>query len=563
MLQSKKPRGRPSRKAAAAAVAANSPVDERPSIPPNIPVIWAPNPQSSGLENAVRGMIDAMRPENTSQAYDGKAEEFVEYCIALYDEGPYRYVIDAHKVYDFMFYQAMRTKRKRGGKSGKRLEFNLEDYEMVKAKYSAWLSNPLTPPEEPANPIGNSCFVQYQQAIRTLFCTHVADRMTGLSWEHVWTLPLRNLHTLVKNRRNRVGKQKYQEKLNHEFAPYQAVEDYPLIEQALWNRGQTCNRSAFSWMRHRFCLLYSTSGILRCESLFQGELSDYIGLEFQKPQDPHSLELLVTQIATGKTNHGTQLYGRSMRHKLVELCSYGAFCFYLAFRFFLTHEFDKFTVDDWCDNRKWFDIKLLVDASRSDADYTKCMDNATYASAIKRVLGELGIPSCHWVHLGRTIGPKILELLEEEAEAIRVLGNWDPKIQETSYSTKLPLGPMRKIAGWIAAQGMYYNPRSQEWPSIPLMKKTPYGFSFDAYAGVMAAITNHGDGSYTALCFLKLMMNCAKVFLQDAAAMIIKFPERASHPMYSMDCFQGEDWMVSVFLYFVFVPLCSIYDDDC
>ena len=33
---------------------------------------------------------------------------------------------------------------------------------------------------------------------------------------------------------------------------------------------------------------------------------------------------------------------------------------YTAFPLHLTHEFENFVVDDWADNTKWYDVKLLV-----------------------------------------------------------------------------------------------------------------------------------------------------------------------------------------------------------
>ena len=48
------------------------------------------------------------------------------------------------------------------------------------------------------------------------------------------------------------------------------------------------------------------------------------------------------------------------------------------------------------------------------------------------------IASNHWLHLRHQLGAKILEFLDELNKEIRKLGNWDPSIQETSYSTKLP-----------------------------------------------------------------------------------------------------------------------------
>jgi len=160
----------------------------------------------------------------------------------------------------------------------------------------------------------------------------------------------------------------------------------------------------------------------------------------------------------------------------------GGLSFYLAMRFLMTKEFEDFDFNDFLDNSKWFDIKLLTDATRSDHDHNKPMANDTYAKGVKSVLGKLGISSRHWVHLGRTLGPKLLELLEVEAEEIRLLGNWDPKTQETTYSTKLPMKAVRASNGFYHANGMHFNPRTViGGPEFErLKKKTPFAWADDA-----------------------------------------------------------------------------------
>jgi hypothetical protein len=72
----------------------------------------------------------------------------------------------------------------------------------------------------------------------------------------------------------------------------------------------------------------------------------------------------------------------------------------------------------------------------------------------------LGIVALHLVHLGCNLGPKILEMLEEESDWIHQLGNWNPSVQDSNYSTKLPMRPIRKLAGFVHANGMHYNPRT-------------------------------------------------------------------------------------------------------
>jgi hypothetical protein len=78
----------------------------------------------------------------------------------------------------------------------------------------------------------------------------------------------------------------------------------------------------------------------------------------------------------------------------------------------MTHEFEDFILLDWLDNKKWFDVKLLVDPS--GGSFMKPMSNDSYAKAIKVILFALGIVALHLVHLGPNLRPKILEMLEEE-----------------------------------------------------------------------------------------------------------------------------------------------------
>jgi hypothetical protein len=147
----------------------------------------------------------------------------------------------------------------------------------------------------------------------------------------------------------------------------------------------------------------------------------------------------------GKTNHRQTLYGHTTRHKDVSLCSVGGLAFYLIFCFSVTHECENFTLEDWMENSKWFDIKLLVDLQ--GFDNKKSLKNQLYAKAVKTVLDYLGIPASKLVHLGRNLGAKLLEMLEEEIQLIETLGNWNPSMQGSCYLTKLPMQPIHKLVG--------------------------------------------------------------------------------------------------------------------
>jgi hypothetical protein len=77
-----------------------------------------------------------------------------------------------------------------------------------------------------------------------------------------------------------------------------------------------------------------------------------------------------------------------------------------------------------------------------------------------RVFKMMNLPMKHTANIGRTLGPKALEMLEFSQDEIKILGNWDPKTQESTYSSKLPMAPIRAIAGFQYAGGSHYNPRT-------------------------------------------------------------------------------------------------------
>jgi hypothetical protein len=60
-------------------------------------------------------------------------------------------------------------------------------------------------------------------------------------------------------------------------------------------------------------LLHLTSGILRCESSYRAELSDFCGIIVpQNDRDADPMFVMVNQIPFGKTNHGRVLQERKI-----------------------------------------------------------------------------------------------------------------------------------------------------------------------------------------------------------------------------------------------------------
>jgi hypothetical protein len=249
--------------------------------------------------------------------------------------------------------------------------------------------------------------------------------------------------------------------------------------------------------------------------------------------------IMINQIAVGKTNHGRTLYGRATRHKDVNLCCIGALSFYLMYRIWCTKEFAGLTVEDWLDNSKWFDIKLLTDVHAEDN--TKEMKNDSYGKHIKRILKKLNLVCDKLLHLGRNIGSRILEMLEEEMEGIRRMGQWNPSIFDTSYSTKLPMGPIRKLAGY---NKMYFNTRTTVQPPLELLKQTPIG---EWIYEVKPEVEARSKGKHPTACHvLQFLCQLNEVFMQDAAAMQVLHSNRADHPLFqTLPVFESDEFKAS------------------
>jgi hypothetical protein len=257
---------------------------------------------TSRMEQSVLDVRETHRPVQSADVYDNKTNEYLQFANHVYPHDPYKNSLNAEKVYKFMFYQTFRGVKKRGGK--RRISviyFDSIGYESVMDKFDAWWKGGRVGAAPTADkPCGRQCFDQYKAVLRKIYKRQVAVGVCSIPWEHMWTLRCEELNSLVKERKAQAKKDNYEEKLQAEFAPYTAVDRYDEIEEVLWTRGQYTTRSAGAWLRHRYICLHTTSGILRSESVHRAELSDFLPLQIQKPDDPHALFLMITQLAFGK-----------------------------------------------------------------------------------------------------------------------------------------------------------------------------------------------------------------------------------------------------------------------
>ena len=289
------------------------------------------------MSRSLNRLTNSRRPENTKKQMDPKLFEFIQYCHLVYPNDPFPTHITFEKVFPFVFYQAFREQRdpSKRRKKGQPVQFNKEEFDYMQRLFRQnGVATDIDPNDFPLplKPVGYEAWKQYRVVIKNLFNEQVSLKQQAQGWEHIWQMSCRDIEKHVKCRRALVRRANFEEKFSSDFAPYSVVERYGDIERVLFNKADVSSvRSQVTALRHRYCLLMLTSGILRCESLYRAELSDLFGLIHPKvAKDVHQPYLLIMQIQIGKTNtDGTKLYGRATRHKDVKLCPIGALSFYL------------------------------------------------------------------------------------------------------------------------------------------------------------------------------------------------------------------------------------------
>ncbi|KAG7345280.1 centromere DNA-binding like protein [Nitzschia inconspicua] len=442
------------------------------------------------------------------------------------------------KVFQFMWYQAFRCPRKHEkGSPAQRQGFDLTEYLSLKEKYSQ--SDPAAKIDDPQNGIGISCMAQYKTAILHLWRDQIHRGVNNRSRDEVWQNSSDALMNMVKSRKHRINKKNYAEKVDEVSAPYALIQQHKEIESSFFASDCTgINRQVFSTLRNRFCFLMITFAILRGESMFKAELSDLYGVQVQTPDDPHPIYVMMMQISTDKTNQDLKLFGRAARHKKNLLCPVGALAFYLLYRFSQTGEFES--IDDFTKNDRWFDTKLLVDLQQRTNDLSRVISDKTYSDAVKKICKQLGIPTQHYVHLGRVLGSVLAEADGDDNELIRILGNWDPKIQEKAYSSKLPMKIIRSRAGFRSNGGVHYNARTIVQPPSELLSQV-FPWVDRATQELNAFLqSSPAEACPFAAVFLDFMMKLKVVVLQDAAATMVLHPERSVHQLFQLDVFKSD-----------------------
>lgn len=477
----------------------------------------------------------AYRPKNTQKCYASRVEEFLEFCHAKYpcpgSGAEHPATVTEEKLFGFLHYQCrrpIRPRRKRSSYKKYRNDahddeslFNVEEYEFyMRPENVNFCAH---------KPVGYSVINHYMSAILDLHQQQVDNGCNNITKEQLRSNRVKKLLANVKIRKTVIAKENFEERLTGEFAPYTSVSEIPRLEFGLFSRNSNSSLRSLPSLRDRYALLQTISGILRGESLIRADLSDLCDLMHKPSSQAFPIHIVVMRIAQGKTNANRILYGRSIRHRDVNLCAVGALALYLFARFSHSHEMDDV---DFTSNRCWFNIKLLTDCSATKN--TTAISERTYYKSIKKLCTQLSIPAKHYIHFGRTSGSVVAELEELDGSFIQDLGNWNVDTRRDVYSAKLPMKAMRVMAGHDDQKGSVFVARSLLAPPESLQLQI---FPFIEHA--LHSIEQVQWNCSTAYCFLQLLKRLRVVILQDAAEMLVK--ER-QHIIFSSEVFQSEEF---------------------
>jgi hypothetical protein len=167
---------------------------------------------------------------------------------------------------------------------------------------------------------------------------------------------IKKLMDLVKTRHVSLAKINFDESLKNASMRFQIIDKIPDTEEGFWKRNGIKKNFHCASLRDKYFYLFAVTGIVRGESPIGAELSDMFSIVKEDEGPPgHDAVILVMQIIEGKTNIGIFVWGRTMRHKNVNMRSIGALVFCLMSWFEVTGE-----IFDFETNKSWFNRKLRV-----------------------------------------------------------------------------------------------------------------------------------------------------------------------------------------------------------
>ena len=146
-----------------------------PLDPSPLPALQTPANagQTQALRIGVHNLLAQEVPENTRKAQDPKKDEYRNFCKELWPHDDNATVLTHEKVYRFMYYQAFREQKPRGGskKEGEgKGEFNFEAYKKVmNVTDNTALTATVQELPQPEKPTTHSTFNAYKAVLRKIY----------------------------------------------------------------------------------------------------------------------------------------------------------------------------------------------------------------------------------------------------------------------------------------------------------------------------------------------------------------------------------------------------------
>lgn len=475
------------------------------------------NPPAPSLLDKAHAHIKISReelcPKGTQKEYQRIQREYLEYVFLVHgDTSKDSSTVTVDRATLFLTYSSLRPRRPKSQEAHK---FSKADYNEVMGKLRTSSESPA-PHLTPSIERNLKSLDTYYAAILDL----ASDEMK---------LKLQQC-THIKNLRKQQAPKRFLadianfEELNHsEIEALEMVHIFEDLEDHFWQKHANLPRSKkLNWgrmassLRDRFCLLDSAANLTRGETYWNARLVDMYYTSHKVDEEPHAYPLLFRQINEGKTNgndKGKALTARAMRHKNPKLCCHGALAYYLFARFNFSGE--KF---DLSSNPHWYEIKTIVatgDTSHA-FDNTKGIHKNTYTDALAAAFKRLAISLKKKGHIGRSLGPGLLQLEEVCQLQIKELGRWMMDVFERHYSNGIPFPAMRVAAGFKKERGSFFMPRSMFEPSQEL-KDMVFPNIKDAQRAFSQLPQETQVRLKGARDFLRSMDYLASVFLQDSA----------------------------------------------
>ena len=112
---------------------------------------------------------------------------------------------------------------------------------------------------DPLDPLGYNAINTYCSTVHNVWSEQVEAQANTLAWDLVCNGSVKAVMSMVKNRRSRIKRSRFEEKLDTEFSPFQSINQLDDIEDYFWEQGKKTRQGASVTLRTRFALLWCYS----------------------------------------------------------------------------------------------------------------------------------------------------------------------------------------------------------------------------------------------------------------------------------------------------------------